>query len=383
LVCFSSPSRACLWDQDTLTTEAKGLPDVVQVITGRFERNPPLFYEMRLARVTNEVKAQPAKLELYDDVGVACDRLHRDGEAIAWMKQKRARLDKLGFNAGTKEQWYRYHANLGTFLAHDWLRSGANRKNLAEMQQARDEIKRAVQINPNAHFGREKVQLAAMEWIIKPPKTKNEIPDFLGLWDKTEWTTTARPKTQRENIRGLSGLIVLGAAWESVDIYYALELALAKDQESSLAHLANLRIKELQNAGRHTLYPGATPSEEGLMAFERLIPLTPNNDRQWVETDKAFASLRREADDWQAKRETYMLERLKAGRHPDTDAAFWNEWKDNGPPAIPAILSPGARTKQRVQMIFNVLFFGIAGLIVLLGWRVWHQRRAARLAGAS
>ena len=42
---------ACLWDRDTPADEAKGMPEVVAVLTGRFERNPPLFYEMRLARV--------------------------------------------------------------------------------------------------------------------------------------------------------------------------------------------------------------------------------------------------------------------------------------------------------------------------------------------
>ena len=42
---------ACLWDRDTPADEARGLPEVVAVLTGRFERNPPLFYEMRLGRV--------------------------------------------------------------------------------------------------------------------------------------------------------------------------------------------------------------------------------------------------------------------------------------------------------------------------------------------
>ena len=139
----------------------------MEVITGRFERNPPLFYEMRLARVSNKIKAQPTKLELYDDAGVACDRLHKGDEAIAWMKQKRAHLKPFPQD---KEHWYRYHANLGTFQAHRWLRSGADRKKIGEMKAARDNIKRAIQINPDAHFGREKYQLMAMEWIINPPQ---------------------------------------------------------------------------------------------------------------------------------------------------------------------------------------------------------------------
>jgi hypothetical protein len=103
------PVLACAWDSDTLAMEAKGLPDTVQIITGRFERNPPLYYQMRLKRVSQALKTQPGKLEFYDDAGVACDRLGRGAEAIDWMKRKRAQLGKLGFNKQSKEHWYRYH----------------------------------------------------------------------------------------------------------------------------------------------------------------------------------------------------------------------------------------------------------------------------------
>lgn len=95
VLCFTFPANACLWDDDTLETEARGVPDAVRVITGRFERNPDLYYEMRLARVTKQLGSTPEKLELSDDAGVACDRLHRDDKAIAWMTKKRAQLDKL------------------------------------------------------------------------------------------------------------------------------------------------------------------------------------------------------------------------------------------------------------------------------------------------
>src|SRR3954469_5414044 len=100
---------ACLWDRDTPVDEAKGMPEVVAVLTGRFERNPPLFHEMRLARVTARLEDHPEDLDAYDDAGVACDRLGRGDEAIAWMEKKRARLDKLDASRPElKEQRYRY-----------------------------------------------------------------------------------------------------------------------------------------------------------------------------------------------------------------------------------------------------------------------------------
>ncbi len=373
-----SPAHACLWDSDTLATEAKGLPDVVQVITGRFERNPPLFYEMRLARVSKEIQSQPAKLELYDDAAVACDRLHRSREAIVWMAKKRAQLKPFPQD---KEHWYRYHANLGTFQAHDWLRSGANRKNISQMKSARDHIARAIKINPDAHFGREKYQLMAMEWIIKPPKNMTVIPDFLGLSSKIDGFPTSGPKTQREAIRGLCGLITLGAAWESVDVYHALEFALTLDRESSVAHLANLRIAELLRDGRHTLYPGATRDDEHSMVNSEFLNLPPQEDMGWKETDAAFMYLRREADEWQAKRTAYMVEHLKAGRHPDTDATFWTAWKDYGPPAIGEIPTQGNILRKQDNLSLTLMFVGLFGIVLLL-WRIWAKKRK-RLAAQT
>ena len=76
---LQSPGHACLNDRDTLAEEIKGLSDVVQVVTGRFERDPPLYYRMRLARVAAELKTSPALLPDYDDAGVACGRKRTPG----------------------------------------------------------------------------------------------------------------------------------------------------------------------------------------------------------------------------------------------------------------------------------------------------------------
>jgi hypothetical protein len=71
------------------------LPEVIEVIAGRFERNPPLYYEMRLERAKGRIARDPLDLPAFDDAGVACDRLGRGDEAIAWMAQKKAALDAM------------------------------------------------------------------------------------------------------------------------------------------------------------------------------------------------------------------------------------------------------------------------------------------------
>lgn len=171
---LTSPRVAysCLNDRDTTppAQEARAfraqqksgeeLPGLVEVITGRFARNPPLYYEMRIRRVASELKTNHSRLELYDDIAVAYDRLGRSVDAIAWITKKRSRLASTSPRDPLyKEAWYRYYANIGTFRIHQWLRSGADQKRIAEVVQARNEIAQAIKIKPDAHFGRETYQL--------------------------------------------------------------------------------------------------------------------------------------------------------------------------------------------------------------------------------
>jgi len=99
------------------------------------------------------------------------------------MEKKWAQLEKLDASRPeVKEQNYRYHANLGTFLVHHWARQGADRTKIDEVKAARDEIAKAMEINVNAHFGRETYQLRALKWIVDPPKAEGSqnLPNLLG-----------------------------------------------------------------------------------------------------------------------------------------------------------------------------------------------------------
>lgn len=380
LVICAIPVRACLWDNDTLEAEAKGIPDTIAVITGRFERNPDLFYEMRLARVEKELQSTPAKLELYDDAGVACDRLHQGDEAIAWMERKRTQMEKLRATAGAgvlREHRYRTLANEGTFIAHRWLRSGADRKKISEMKRARDLIQAAIKLNPDAHFGREKYQLKAMEWIINPPKWKHDYdpPDILGLHshlDPFEKKEVLTKLGYSNAIQGLTGLIALGDAWESVDVLYTLKLALMVHQDTSIAYFAEFRRSELIEDGRRSLHPDAAKpqNQAPVVARDWLAPIDFwNTPRDFKPDDlkKLYQNLRAEADQWHAQRTTYMMERLEAGRHPDTDKNFWNEWQETPVPSlhVPSLQEKRARRQQYLNIgmvVFSVLFVSLFAL---------------------
>jgi len=306
---------ACLNDVDV--DQQRSLPDLRLIITGRFDRNPPLYYEVRLRRVAEAIAADPRDLAAYDDAAVACDRLGRFDEAIAWMDQKRERLERADPEApATKEHWYRYHANVGTHRAHRWLRGGADRSRLGEMKTARDHIARALAIKPDAHFGREAYQLRVMAWIVDPPAFGPGAASLPTLLD-------GKPYDPAEAIRGLAGLIVLGNAWESVDVFNALAQALDSYGNQQLGHLARLRCLELIAAGHHSLLPDAPRGSTLRSLIER------ENFRHLGVADvgrtaQSFREARAAAESHHSSRDAFMLARLLEGRHPDTDQLFWS-----------------------------------------------------------
>lgn len=341
---------ACLWDRDTLAMEAEHFPGITEIITGRFDRFPPLYYEMRLERVIKELELAPSELALYDDAGVACDRLGRHDEAIEWMAKKRAVLDALP----DAEHEYRYLANLGTFYIHRWLSNGANREDMSDAELARDLIAQAIELNPDAHFGRERYQLLAIEWILSLDQLEyglgqslmHQIPGYgylHGSLDKlVELGFGDAPK-------GLMGLIALGNAWESVDVYFALAFALGDQGDNVLSELCMLRVRELVEAGGASLYP-----DFDYLELER-SPGRGGVDQEYVQGLRDwFVRARAESENWSLARTAYVTDNLRAGLHPDTDPGFWDDWHETtSPPDFP--------TKFRGMIVYPT-----AGLIVIL-----------------
>jgi hypothetical protein len=139
----------------------------LNAIVGNFDIYPAQYYEMRIERVTRELAADPTRLELYDDIAVASDRVGAPPTPSKWMARKREAARQ--HVQAESEAEYRYLANLGTFHAHRWVGSGANRDDLTDLERGRDLIAAAIELNPDAHFGREKYQLMAIEWLIDPP----------------------------------------------------------------------------------------------------------------------------------------------------------------------------------------------------------------------
>jgi len=135
IALFPVVALACIWDYDTLRQERAGFPDTLELITGKFLRHSPEFYEWRIKDRGEKLKKEPNNLAYHDDLAVAYSKVGRTNEAIATIEAK----EKI------KPGLYETYANLGTF----YILAGDLEKGLPYIDQA-------LAINPDAHFGREK-----------------------------------------------------------------------------------------------------------------------------------------------------------------------------------------------------------------------------------
>lgn len=386
LVSIPLASNACLNDRDSdaLAVQNKRFPDALRVISGRFERNPPRFYQMRIARVEAELKSKPHDFGLYDDLAVAHDKLGDDERALKVMAQKRALLPVYDAHDKTnKEAWYRFFANDGTFRAHRFLHDGAKVERVGEMKRARQEIKRALEIKPNAHFGREKYQLAVMDWVLAAKTKKIEAETSLGDFLRERFKFDQGydvprgplPQNRRDAAQGLLGLIVLGAAWRSPDVFDALATTLESRPTIALSYLARHRSQELLGNGAHSIQP---KSLYDLFEYQfrdgREFGL---NDKNAKTLDAFYPKVRTEADAWNENRAKWMNAKFALGQHPDTHANFWNAWKEAAPPSLDvAWFNERAATQSLINnsvLWLKFLVFGVP--LLLLVMVVWFLRR--------
>ncbi|AMV35843.1 hypothetical protein [Planctomyces sp. SH-PL62] len=139
------------------------------VIHERFAKHGPAYYRER-DRLAREKLADlpaddPSAFDLTDDLGVGLDRLGRSDEAVAAMREKLARQEAKGLQG---RDLYTSYANLGTFLIHGSFKQAA-----AGDASARERfgegvgfIRKSVEVNPEAHFGREQWQAAIAEFLL-------------------------------------------------------------------------------------------------------------------------------------------------------------------------------------------------------------------------
>jgi hypothetical protein len=149
---------------------------VHDVIHERFPRHGPAYYEERNRLATAETQAEEAEQAagkkpsaryygLLDDLGVGLERLGRHAEAVALMRRKLQKQQDQGL---TGRDLYSSYANLGTFLILWQLDEGFDDKEHARerLREATAWVRKAVDVYPESHFGREQWQIAIHEYLL-------------------------------------------------------------------------------------------------------------------------------------------------------------------------------------------------------------------------
>ncbi len=142
---------------------------VHDVIHERFAAHGPAFYEERnrLAReyLANLLLQGEGRLDRTDDLATGLERLGKSAEAEVVMRTKLAEQRGRGKSG---RDLYTTYANLGTFLIHGSLPGAmagdpdARRK----FAEGVDFIRKSVEVNPEAHFGRERWQASIAGFLL-------------------------------------------------------------------------------------------------------------------------------------------------------------------------------------------------------------------------
>lgn len=216
-------SYACLWDSETIYVERIGFPDDIQLILGAVSVRSDTFHHWRKAyslhRIADSTKVSPAD---YDNLAVSLDKLHRDDSAIAVMKSKRLRYGPA----------YETMANMGTFFFHS-----------GNFSEGLPYIDSALQINPEAHFGRERYQKWLVEYILglpsrtsplAPAKSKKDIGRIKGehgyaaFVAKQEGMGKLSDSAREKAIRGILGMMRFGNGNHPILLEAYADLALGR-----------------------------------------------------------------------------------------------------------------------------------------------------------
>ncbi|MFK7766688.1 MAG: tetratricopeptide repeat protein [Mariniblastus sp.] len=235
---FGPTLQACLWDYDTLAMERSAFPGTHELIVGHFVRHSDAYYKWRIED-RSQLPPEERSIADYDDIAVAYDKIGQHDKAIDVIKEKIARWPE--------QNRYESEANLGTFLIHS-----------GDLEAGLEHIKKAIELNPDAHFGREIYQQRLVEFILfrqsdlgADPRLKNRASSFYRFLthDEDGEYVSLSTKQVDEAIKGISGMIRFGNHDSPILLAALGSLHSHRDDSSMIAARAYLRASyETDNA---------------------------------------------------------------------------------------------------------------------------------------
>lgn len=154
---------------------------VHDVIHERYPVRGPAYYRERDRLAREKLKTIPPDsqeaFDLADDLGVGLDKLGRAGEAVPPLRDKLARQEKVGY---TGRNLYTSYANLGTFLIHANMKAAmaGNAQAKANVKEGLEFIRKSIDVNPEAHFGREEWQQKIGKYLLAAIDDPSMIAKF-------------------------------------------------------------------------------------------------------------------------------------------------------------------------------------------------------------
>lgn len=307
---------ACLWDSDTLEMERRRYPTTLELITGKFLRHSPEFYQWRIQDRLERLRSEPSNVSLYDDLGVAYDKLGQHDRALA-MAEKAEQIQPGRYETA---------ANLGTFYFHS-----------GKFSEGLPQIERALKINPDAHFGREKYQKLLVEYMLKQrakdpkklpladvelttkPNHKGESArdgtyqnDFLSFLFQHE----SRPDQKDAAIKGILGMMRFGHH-DSPILLEALGFLLKQDDTGKSKMLASRAFLKASYEA-----PSGTPREayRFLAAHALIMKVHPGSNNRKVsleEVEQDFLQELQEGQIWYGKLHQQETDWIREGINPE------------------------------------------------------------------
>lgn len=374
----------CYNDSDTNLTELRDNLDITYAIAGRFTIYPPEYYKRRIEIQTANLKRNPNDLTAYDNLAVAYDRLGKHDEAIATIRKERALIesgkvnpltevkDELVPNAPPVNHRYTVEANEGTFLIHRWITNGGNPKNLADAIEAEKHIAKAIEINPNAHFGREFAQLYCVRAILKGAKEG----DWKAKFTENLIALADRDKVDRKALRkGIAGMMVLGNAWNSPIMLKAIAYLVPEDGQ--VIGLCKKVISE--QLLRLEFDPKSPLDSDEVANLRKQINISLSDSLERSEKYKFIPRLLENAKEFRMNREKWIKSKLSAGQHPDTHPGFWAGFKDV--PAIPREEYTHKTPFFQRDIVQDVIAFVGVGAVISVLIILFHLAHRQRIGG--
>lgn len=184
----------CMWDRDTIYMEKSKFPEVIELITGKFRRHSKAFYKWRIEDRLDKLKGQE-KEQWYDDLAVSYEKTGQLDKAIELALK---RLDK-------NPKRYENLANLGTFYIHK-----------KEYKKGIEYIGKAIEVNPDAHFGREIYQKYLVEFMLYIKQKHGAVSFPLKekfdeyLMDRLNKNNFLPENERKKAIKGVLGMMRFG-----------------------------------------------------------------------------------------------------------------------------------------------------------------------------